>query len=94
MKPLTYEQFSKNISDIEKVIKLNQHLCDMEKQFGLELKYPTLVDNVISLLSYILDDTDDIIGRWIFEKETDESLRKIKTCEDLWEYLNLNKFND
>ena len=88
MKPLTYEQFSKNISDIEKVIKLNQHLCDMENQFGLELKYPTLVDNVISLLSYILDDTDDIIGRWIFEKETDESLRKIKTCEDLWEYLN------
>lgn len=68
----------------------------MEK-YGAVFLFPTLADQVVELLEIVTGDTDDLIGKWVFEwnfgRDSAEYGFDAKTIEALWKELNKKKYD-
>lgn len=93
MQKIDFETFEKHISDIRRMDDLRQSLSVLSEEHGFNIEFPALVDNVVGLLENLMDDNEDLIGRWIFEwnfgKEADDS--DLSTVEGLWARLMEDK---
>lgn len=93
MATINFETFEKHISDIRRMDDLRQSLGVLSEEHGFNIEFPTLIDNVVDLLENLMDDKDDLVGRWIFEwnfgREADDP--DLSTVEGLWARLTENK---
>ena len=92
---ISYKEFERHISAIQNVSYLRDELYGLSENYNIHIEFPSLVDNVVELLEYVTNDTEDLIGRWIFEwdfgrlaKDSDEDL---STIETLWKRLMKQK---
>ena len=84
----TYTDFSRHIDRIKYIKAMEDEIHALSNNYGVQIEMPTLIDSVVELLEHILNDEDDLIGRWIFEKESDAELSKINSAKELWECLH------
>lgn len=96
---LTFEQFEKYINEIKKRNDRLDEICDVLG--GCEWLFDIhMADEVISLLSYIMNDKDDWIAYWVYEQEfgtkwvDDETASQadgtpivLRTTRQLYDYL-------
>lgn len=102
-----YAEFEKHMNRIVQVVEFENklwELCSETYKNGLdcELTFPTLAEDVVSLLSAATGDKDEWIGYYVFELEcgkkykdgtitdADGSFIRLKTVKDLWDLLSTN----
>lgn len=72
-KQISYDDFKRHLSDIEKIIRLEDNVIRLSSDYSkksteeFRLSFPTLVTNAIELLEVMLDDKDEWISYYIFE---------------------------
>ena len=65
---ITYEEFEKHMKDIVDLIRFEDNIESLGREYSkareqnVEIKFPTLVDNVILLLQKLTGDKED----WIY----------------------------
>lgn len=89
MQKIDFETFEKHISDIRRMGDLRQSLGVLSGKYGINIEFPTLTDNVVELLETLMDDNEDLIGRWIFEWNFGREAADpdLSTVEGLWARL-------
>lgn len=102
---ILFEDFKRHMESIQRLIEFENQLQNLLRNYKnsrdeiIELSFPSLIANVIDLLSVLTHDTNDWISYWVFELEcgakykdgcvSDENNINIplKTIEDLWNIL-------
>lgn len=105
---IPYIEFEKHINDVIKLIRLQDGINSLisnysatQKQY-VEVSFPSLVDNVITLLVRLTNDESNWIPYWVFELDCGEKYKdgcvtynneniKLKTIKDLWNLLNMEE---
>ena len=110
MNRLSFEDFKRHIRDILLMFELQDKIDDAEIAFNkseskeeFRFYFPTGADNIIELLSILMDDKYEWIDYWIYELdfgrraddlvcEDDEgNIIPLHTVEDLWALINQNE---
>lgn len=109
---ITYEEFEKHMKDIVDLIRFEDSIESLSREYNknreknIEMKFPTLVDNVILLLQKLTGDKEDWIYYWLYELDCGEDYKEgyvtdangnnieLKTIRDLWDLLNESAPND
>ena len=113
MNRLSFEDFKRHIRDIQLMFELQDKIDDAEIAFNkseskeeFRFYFPTGADNIIELLSILMDDKYELIDYWIYElefgarakeadcKDKDGNIIPLDTIEDLWDLLNLLNDNE
>ena len=102
---LTFKHFDKCLKEIEDLTLLNEKVAHLVYDYSkrhddyCEFYYPTSIDMLVSLLKIILDDRNDWIGYWCFEREfgkreigavvtgEDGTVYPLENTEHLWNIL-------
>lgn len=86
---INFEDFKGHILDLEKMYHLRQSLCVLSEESKLCIEFPALTDNVVELLEILANDTEDLIGRWIFEWDFGKTApdSNLATIDGLWKAL-------
>lgn len=103
---LDYEEFEKHILSIQRVFKLQDDMSNLTHNYNnecgdmIEFFFPTLVDNVVELLTKATKDEENgWISYWLYELDcgekyhdgsvtsADNQIIKLKTIQDLWNVL-------
>lgn len=99
---MKFRDFKRYIDAIENVVRLKDCMLDLrqkDKSREFELYFPSLECDVVRLLENIMQDKGEWISYWVFEldfgrkykdgtvTEADGSIIKLKTVEDLYNYL-------
>ena len=86
---INFENFKEHILDIQKTDDFRQGLYALSESHSVCIEFLTLTDNVVELLEILTNDTEDLIGRWIFEwdfgKKAPDS--NLATIDGLWKAL-------
>lgn len=102
---IEYKNFEKHLNNVKKILELENSLIDVCNQayhnnMDCDIQFPSLVDDVINLLSIATDDKDGYIEYWIYEldcgdeyrdgmiTDKDNKVLKLKTVEDLWNCIH------
>ena len=109
---ITYEEFEKHMKDIVDLIRFEDNIESLGREYSktrernVEMKFPTLVDNVILLLQKLTGDKEDWIYYWLYELDCGEDYKEgyvtdangnnieLKTIRDLWDLLNESQTDD
>ena len=102
---INYEQFERHIKDILKITNFDDGLNELTKPFResgedfINISFPTLTSNVISLLEILTNDKNEWISYWIYELDCGKKYKEgcvvdankknipLKTIKDLWNIL-------
>ena len=104
---ITYEEFEKNLNDAVAILHLQDRLYGAVAEYNDEHResefdfgyFPTLIENVVTLLETLTDDTNHWISYWMFDLDcgrryVDGSVRDedghvvyLQTIGDLWRLL-------
>jgi len=102
---IEYKDFEKHLNNVKKILELENSLIDVCNQayhnnMDCDIHFPSLVDDVINLLSIATDDKDGYIEYWAYEldcgdeyrdgmiTDKDNKVLKLKTVEDLWNCIH------
>lgn len=94
MSNITFNDFKKHLEDVQNIHDIQVKLYDFSENynFKIHIELPTLIDNVVELLSKATDDTEDLIGYWVFEldfgRKATELGSDLITVENLWDKLH------
>lgn len=110
MNRLSFEDFKRHIKDIQLMSELQDKIDDAKHIFNksetkeeFHFYFPTGADNIIELLSILMNDKYEWIDYWIYEldfgakaneadcKDKDGNVIPLDTIEDLWNVLNDNE---
>lgn len=109
---ITYEEFEKHMKDIVDLIRFEDNIESLGREYSktreqnVEMKFPTLVDNVILLLQKLTGDKEDWIYYWLYELDCGKDYKEgyvtdadgnnieLKTIRDLWDLLNESQTDD
>lgn len=88
---ISYKEFEKHINAIQNVSCLHDELYGLSENYNIHIEFPSLIDNVVELLEHVTNDTEDLIGRWIFEWDfgrlAEDFDADLSTIEGLWKRL-------
>lgn len=108
---ITFEQFEKHLKDIAATLELQENILLLSRDYNkthmdeFQLWFPSLVDNVIKLLSSLTNDTGEWIEYWVYELECGKKAEKynitdendipipLSSIEDLWNLLIFQENN-
>lgn len=94
MSNITFNDFKKHLEDVQNIHDIQVKLYDFSENhnFKIHIELPILIDNVVELLSKATDDTEDLIGYWVFEldfgRKATELGSDLITVENLWDKLH------
>ena len=105
MDVIKYIDFERHMNKVIQVIEFENKLWSLcseayKSSLDCELRFPTLAEDVIGLLSLATGDKDDWIGYYVFELDcgkkykdgmitnTDGSIIRLKTVKDLWDLIS------
>ena len=102
---IKYKDFEKHLKNVVKIVEFENKLWKLMREsydncIDCELNYPTLIDDVVDLLSIATADKSEWISYWVFELDcgkkykdgmitaSDGSIIKLASIKDLWELLS------
>lgn len=103
---ITFKDFEKHLKDVTTIMKLQDDISSLSYDYNkmkcdeFQLWFPSLIDNVISLLANLTNDTEEWIEYWVYElgcgeradnydiTDKDGNPIPLSSIEDLWNLLN------
>lgn len=103
---ISFEDFEKNLKDVMLTLEMTDELYELAGKYSrlrngdYDISFPSLIDNMISLLSMLTNDEEKWIEYWVYElgcgkraenydiTDKDGNSIPLSSIEDLWNLLN------